>query len=47
MSKEAQDQSTIQKLEDAVTSVQTSINQGFSEQLKDLFPSLKNSDNPG
>lgn len=47
MSKEAQDQSTIQKLEDAVTSVQTSINQGFSEQLKDLFPSLKKFGYPG
>ena len=47
MSKEAQDQSTIQKLEYAVSSVQTSINQEFSERLKDLFPSLNKFGYPG
>lgn len=47
MSKETQDKSITQELENAVASVQTSINQDISEKLKDLFPSLQKFGYPG
>ncbi|HHV6924346.1 TPA: AAA family ATPase, partial [Haemophilus influenzae] len=47
MSKEDQDKSITQELENAVASVQTSINKDISEKLKDLFPSLKKFGYPG
>ncbi|RMW80975.1 ATP-dependent nuclease [Aggregatibacter aphrophilus] len=47
MSKEAQDKSITQELENAVASIQTSINKEISEKLKDLFPSLQKFGYPG
>lgn len=46
-SEENEDQSTTQRLESAVSNIQNSINENFSEQLKDLFPSLEQFGYPG
>lgn len=46
-SEENADQSTTQRLESAVSNIQNSINQDFSEQLKDLLPSLEQFGYPG
>lgn len=46
-STETKDQSTTQKLEAAIASVQTGINQNFSEQLNNLLPSLEQFGYPG
>lgn len=46
-SEENGDQSTTQRLESAVSNIQNSINENFSEQLKDLLPSLEQFGYPG